>query len=233
MPEESLEGKIDPGKTAVIACATVIEEMAPILPPQVRREVLDFGLHVNPDELRKSLQQAIDKISEAAENIILGYGMCSKAVIGLKSSSSRLIVPRIDDCIAIFMGSKTMYIKEQQGTPGTYYLTKGWIISGSSPFDEFDKTVQKYGEVKAHRIMDSMLKNYKRIAFIDTGDPAELGKYHEHALRTASKFGLQYQELQGSDVIVRKMIYGPWDEEFVVAEPGQTISFGDFYSLGD
>jgi hypothetical protein len=32
----------------VLACATVIEEMLPLLPPDVSYEVLDFGLHVNP-----------------------------------------------------------------------------------------------------------------------------------------------------------------------------------------
>jgi hypothetical protein len=221
--------KIDPSRTMVIACATVIEEMKPLLPDGMGQEVLDFGLHVNPDELRSSLQRAIDRVSPDVKNIVLGYGLCSRAVIGLKSNTARLVVPRTDDCIAIFMGSKSKYAKEQQGTPGTYYLTKGWIIAGSSPFDEFDRTVQKYGQEKAHRIMDAMLRNYKRIAFINTGDPADLEKYHEHSRKTADRFNLQYQEIQGSDLIVRKMIFGPWDEEFMVAAPGQTISFSDFF----
>ncbi|HSJ57270.1 MAG TPA: hypothetical protein VLC95_08815, partial [Anaerolineae bacterium] len=60
------------GCTVVLACATVIEEMLPHLPPGVEYEVLDFGLHVNPEALRHSLQEAIDRLSERAGTIILG-----------------------------------------------------------------------------------------------------------------------------------------------------------------
>jgi hypothetical protein len=93
------------GQITVIACATVIEEMMPHLPPDVQYEVLDFGLHVNPEALRSSLQQAIDTASETAETIILGYGLCSQAVVGLRANDCTLVVPKVDDCIAIFLGS--------------------------------------------------------------------------------------------------------------------------------
>ena len=36
------------GRTKVIACATVIEEMLPLMPPELAYEVLDFGLHLVP-----------------------------------------------------------------------------------------------------------------------------------------------------------------------------------------
>ena len=57
-------GQIQAGvRTAVIACATVIEEMMPHLPPAFKYEVLDFGLHVNPGALRSSLQPSAVAIS--------------------------------------------------------------------------------------------------------------------------------------------------------------------------
>lgn len=45
----------------VIACATVIEEMLPLLPTDVPYEVLDFGLHRVPEQLKKTLQAAVDR----------------------------------------------------------------------------------------------------------------------------------------------------------------------------
>jgi hypothetical protein len=219
---------MEKSETTVIACATVIEEMAPLLPPGISYEVLDFGLHINPDELRLSLQKTINRVGSGVKNIVLGYGLCSKAVIGLKSETSRLIVPRTDDCIAIFLGSKSRYAEEQRAVPGTYYLTKGWIIAGSTPFDEFNNMKQKYGDENAHRIMDKMLKNYKRLAFINTGD-SDLTLYHEKARNIAGRFNLNYEEIQGSDFLVKKMISGSWDGDFLVTEPGQTIQFSDFY----
>jgi hypothetical protein len=44
---------------AVVACATVIEEMRPLLPDGMEHHVLDFGLHVNPQELKRSLQETM------------------------------------------------------------------------------------------------------------------------------------------------------------------------------
>jgi hypothetical protein len=97
----------------VIACETVIEEMLPLLPNDVPHEVLDFGLHINPTELKKVLQEKIDEASSKAEVLLLGYGLCSMAVVGLKTTTATLVIPRTDDCIAIFLGSCNAY-KEQE-----------------------------------------------------------------------------------------------------------------------
>jgi hypothetical protein len=44
----------------------------------------------------------------------------------------------------------------------------------------------------------------------------------------AERFGLRYEEIPGSTALVKKMIYGPWDGDFVIARPGATISYADF-----
>ena len=45
----------------------------------------------------------------------------------------------------------------------------------------------------------------------------------------AKKFNLAYEIVQGTSTLVKKLLYGPWDEDFVVASPGQTIELSDFY----
>ena len=223
-----VESQIQTGeRTTVIACATVIEEMMPHLPPDVKYEILDFGLHINPDALRSTLQKAIDTVSETAERIILGYGLCSLSVVGLRANDCTLVVPKVDDCIAIFLGSGEAYREQARSAPGTYYLTKGWIEAGDSPFDEYDSLVQQYGEEKARWLMARILKNYTRLALINTGQ-YELERYRDYSRRTAERFGLRYEEIPGSNVLIKKMLHGPWDDEFVVACPGETISYLDF-----
>lgn len=214
-------------KRKVIACATVIEEMIPFLPEDVPYEVLDFGLHLNPSELKSLLQKKIDKASEEADVLLLGYGLCSMAVIGLRASTATLVIPRADNCIAIFLGSSEEYKKQTQQVPGTYYLTKGWIEAGDSPFDEHKKLVEKFGKDVADRMMKMVLKNYKRLAFINTGD-RELERYQAYSKCLAREFDLVYEEIEGNPTLVKKMINGPWDEEFVVVVPGQTLTYQEF-----
>ena len=218
---------VNPAHTRVIACATVIEEMLPLMPPHMEYEVLDFGLHFSPDTLRSTLQNAINASAASAENIILGYGLCCQAVVGLRAEDCTLVVPRVDDCIAIFLGSEAAYTQQIHSVPGTYYLTKGWIEAAGTPFVEYDLLVERYGEGKARWIMSQIFKNYIRLAFINTGQH-ELENYRAHARCTAERFSLRYEEIQGSNALIKKMLYGPWDDDFVIAAPGETVSFLDF-----
>jgi hypothetical protein len=212
----------------VIACATVIEEMLPLLPPDMEHRILDFGLHTDPDKLRHTLQDTIDASSGEADTIVLGYGLCSRGVVGIRATDCTLVVPRVDDCIAIFLGSCSAYRRQARSEPGTYYLTKGWIEVGDSPFAEYERMVTSRGPEFAERIIRLMLNNYKRLALINTGQ-YELERYRDYARHTAERFGLRYEEIAGSTALVKKIINGPWDDEFVVVPPDQVTQFKDFF----
>ena len=217
----------DHSPTTIIACATVIEEMLPLLPPDVTYQVLDFGLHLRPQSLKTVLQAAIDEAGQKADTVILGYGLCSMAVVGLKATNCTLIVPRVDDCIAIFLGSGAAYKEQAQKEPGTYYLTKGWIEVSDTLLDEYNRSVEAYGEEQARRIMQIMLRNYKRLVYINTGTENQ-DHYRDYARRVAEQFSLRYEEVIGSDALIKKTVFGPWDSDFVIARPGQTITYADF-----
>jgi len=227
LPESDRLSQLYSANRRVIACETVIEEMLPFLPKDVPHEVLDFGLHINPAELKKVLQDKIDEASPKADVLLLGYGLCSMAVVGLKATTATLVIPRTDDCIAIFLGSCDAYKEQSKKEPGTYYLTKGWIEAGDTPFEEHKLLTEKYGKEKAERMSRLMLKNYKRLAFINTG-VYEIERYRDYSQKTAEKFNLRFEEIDGSPALVKKMVFGPWDDEFVIVSPGQTVVYKDF-----
>jgi hypothetical protein len=217
----------NPERCKVIACETVIEEMLPLIPSKMKYEVLDFGLHIKPDSLKIKLQEVINSSTNDIEVIILGYGLCSQAVVGLNSKNFTLVMPKVDDCIAIFLGSIESYNEQHKNVPGTYYLTKGWIEVGDTPFDEYESVVKQYGKEKTDIIYRQLLKNYTRLAFINTGKQ-DLARYQNHAKNIANKFNLQYEEIPGSDELAKKLIQGPWDNNILVISPGRVISFIDF-----
>jgi len=210
-------------RTLVLACATVMEEMLPFLGKDMDHKILDFGLHVNPKELHRRLQDMIEKAGTEYGTIILGYGLCSLAVVGLRSNGCRLVIPRVDDCIGIFFGSRQAHMQQCLLEPGTYYLTRGWVEVGDTPFAEHERLVKKYGKEKAWKYYQALMGKYKRLAYIKTGSP-ETGKFLEYARETAQKYGLHFEELDGSPELVRKLLHGPWDAEIVVIEPGEICS---------
>jgi len=213
-----------------MACATVIEEMLPLLPTGMQHRVFDFGLHINAQRLRQTLQEAIDAVSGQFDTIILGYGLCSQALIGIKANSCRLVAPRVDDCIAIFLGSRSAYSLQCRAEPGTYYLTKGWIEVGDTPFSDYERTVQRYGKERAEYIYKILMGNYTRLALINTGQ-YDLENFRDYARRTAEQFSLRYEEIEGSDSMIRKLLNGPWDDEIVVIEPGEIFRLDQFLQL--
>jgi len=87
-------------------------------------------------------------------------------------------------------------------------LTKGWIVAGDTPFDEYETMVQKYGESKARCILSRMLKNYKRLALINTGR-YEIEHYRQHSQKIADRFNLRYEEIPGSNTLVKKCCSAP------------------------
>jgi hypothetical protein len=202
--------------------------MLPLLPDGVSYQVLDFGLHINPANLKRALQEAIDAASGKASTIILGYGLCSMAVIGLRANGCTLVIPRVDDCIAIFLGSGRAYQQQSRAEPGTYYLTKGWIEVADTPFGEYERLAERYGPPRAERLIRQMIGNYNRLALIDTGQEG-MDRYRDHVRALAHRWDLRFEEIPGSRTLLRKMLYGPWNGDFVVVPPGESISFEHFF----
>ena len=215
------------GRTKIIACRTLIEEMRPLLPPGMEVLTLESGLHLHPDKMRDALQALVDDITVNTETIILGYGLCSMGVIGLKASHSTLVIPRQHDCISIFLGSRRAYEEALDQEPGTYFLSKGWIDAEITLLDELKRMEERYGKKRAQRVMKRMLQHYRRLAFIDMGYEDQEA-YRQFSRRTAKELNLAYEEIRGTAEVLRRICNGPWNRDFAVAPPGHTVCLGDF-----
>jgi len=218
---------LDATRCKVIACATVLEEMLPLMPPGMMYQRLEFGLHNEPDKLKASLQNAINAVEPDVEIILLGYGLCSRSVTSLKSERCTLVIPKIDDCIGIFLGSLDEYNRQHSKEPGTLYFTKGWLEAHENPYDQMPDLVKKYGEAKARSYFKILIKNYTRMVFINTGN-YKIDSYRERVIVSAKELNLRYEEINGSNALIKKMLLGQWDGDFVIAPPGKAISFLDF-----
>ena len=193
----------------VIACAVFQDLLENLMPEDLAAQVafLDYGLHSVPANLAKTLQTTIDKITEPSF-IVLGYGLCGNGLNDIHSGIHTLLVPRADDCIAILLGSYQAYRQEFDNNPGTYYLTKGWLKSGSDPLREYEALVEKYGTKKADWLMDMQYKNYKRLVLV-AHSQKELETYRPRALEVAKyceHWGMRYEEILGSDLYIRSLI---------------------------
>lgn len=216
----------------VIACKVFQSLVEKYLPADLAKQIIfnDYGLHRVPSKLTWSVQEEIDAIEEPSL-VMLGYGLCGNGLNGIQSREHTLLIPRTDDCIAILLGSYKTYIREFDATPGTYYLTKGWLESGSNPLQEYQEYVEKYGEKEASWIMDQQYQHYERLAFV-AHNQEDLEKYRPQAQEVAEyckRWNMRYEEILGSDIYVRRLIEiasspNNTDSDFVVIPPGGEVT---------
>lgn len=232
----TFSGKIP---VVIIACKVMQSMLEQLIPDQLlqRAAFMDYGLHRVPAKMTQELQDAIDGLNDPSL-VVLGYGLCGNGLDGIVVGKHTLLIPKVDDCIAILLGSRQAYIREFTAVPGTYYLSKGWLESGSHPLKEYEKYAQKFGAEEAAWIMDQQYRNYERLAMI-AHSQSDLEKYRPQALEVArycEKWGMRYEEILGSDRYVRRLVEiidqpDKSDKEFIIVPPGGQIRqelFWDF-----
>lgn len=190
---------------------------------------LEYGLHSTPRRLKVAVQEYIDQI-ESPSLIVLGYGLCGNGLDEIRSGIHTLVIPKADDCIAIFMGSRQRYMAQFKENPGTYYLTKGWFEVGSDPLTEYERLLPKYGAETADWLMEQQYQNYKRLLFV-AHRQEDIDAYRPRALEVAAyceRFGMVYEEYLGSEEFLNQIsealkVQENWTSNFIVVPPGGRI----------
>ena len=191
---------------------------------------LDYGLHIRPEKMTPTLQDQLNALPEPSL-VLIGYGLCGNGLAGLKAGPHTLVIPRADDCITILLGSYQSYVQAFREQPGTYYLTKGWLESGSDPLKEYRSYADRYGMQNADSLIDMMYGRYKRLCFV-AHNQADLDEYRPRAIEVAEfcaqRWNMTYEERIGSDGLIRRLLEAPrrpgtLGEDFVVVRPGGTV----------
>ncbi len=190
---------------------------------------LDYGLHDYPKKLNQAVKEALDALAEPSL-VILGYGLCGNGLNGIQAGRHTLLIPRVDDCIAVFLGSYERYQQEFKAESATYYLTKGWLESGSNPLQEHQRYVKKYGAAKADWLMDQMYHNYKRLVLV-AHSQEDLDAYRARAQEVAhfcERWGMRYEEILGSTDFFERLLWAVQNideagDDFIVVPPGDEL----------
>ncbi|MEA3335743.1 MAG: DUF1638 domain-containing protein [Chloroflexota bacterium] len=201
-------------------------------------DLLERGLHDHPKVLRAELQSRVDQ-SQQYDAVLLGYGLCGQATAGLKAGDRPIVIPRAHDCITLFLGSRQRYDAQFETQPGTYWYALDYVergngaggsmALGANTGDDagniYAEYVEKYGKDNADYLMEVMGEwqaHYQRAAFVDMeiGDSSQV---ESEARAAAKRRGWAFEKLTGNLVLIRRLLNGDWNEDFLTLQPGQDL----------
>lgn len=170
--------------------------------------------------------------------ILLLYGLCGNATVGLRARRTRLVMPRAHDCCTILLGSKGQFAEHFGDAPSTPFSSVGYIERGNyflrtadgggsevQPGSAYQELVEKYGEEDAKYIWEEMNPSHgnNKAVFIDIPETSHLGlaaKFHDKA----ASAGMEPVRLTGSLRLIDGLLRGDWDEkEYLVVPPTNAI----------
>ncbi len=186
---------------AVIYCPVLEKEIKAVIrdvPEMTHLEPMEWGLHIQPDVLLKTVTDRILDLQDNFKAIMLGYGRCQAMDRLPNNFKIPVFYPQADDCIGVLLG-QDRYKEELQKEAGTWFLTPGWTEMGMEfVFHELELSRIAEKGLDPLQLAHRMLKDFTRALYIEmkSGD-------HDHellkkALKIADEFNLRLEKTEGS-----------------------------------
>jgi len=223
-------------KIALLACSVFEQEIALLTRGAehlVETRWFEMGLHDRPDNLRSTLQEALEAVDARTdiEAIVLAYGLCGRGTAGLRPLRHKLVIPRAHDCITVFMGGKEAYAEHQRRCPTCYYYTPGWNrvrrVPGPEKLEALKAELAK--KFDADDVEFLLETEREQWAMHDTATYLDLGtddaeSEAAYAKKCADWLGWKFEHQHGDPKLLRDLLWGNWDDaRFQMIEPGMQL----------
>ncbi|MBU1170254.1 MAG: DUF1638 domain-containing protein [Proteobacteria bacterium] len=206
----------------IIACRALAPALEQFLGTDEPIHVLEIALHLQPDRLRLALLDKVRELEQESTTIVLGYGLCGMALEGVVSSKSTLVVPKVDDCVGMLLGSRARHRKVMNEHPGSYFLEPNWLETELNIFTQMHKGLAHISKERRKQLLKVALKNYDRLVLLAGDDPEVAAS--EQCSELAMEYDMGFQRMETDLDLIKRLLFGPWNEpEFIVATPGTSI----------
>ena len=215
----------------VIACSILKDEVSLVVEEHGLQDKLDFiwmpdSLHNSPEHLRESVQEKIDAADSARPVILLCYGQCGNAFLGLAAREAPVVIARAADCVGMLLAEDPEIDELRKHS---IFQTRGTLDGEQSLEPAYEHLVQRKGEDYARRVTDAMYKNYDTLVMVDTG-AYDLPAQAERVKRVCSLYHLSPTVRPGTLSLLERLLTRDTDDgDFITIPPHGTATLADFF----
>lgn len=153
-------------------------------------EYLDIKQHDKPKQLNALIQKKINEIKEADE-ILLLYGLCGNALLGLAANDIPVRILKVHDCAMVLSGSRDRYKSLFSNNLSQAYACVSYNSLDSyhtyKASLEYLRLVDQYGQENADYVLETMYRpKSDTIFYFNYGlkdDKKEIKKYDSNKLK--------------------------------------------------
>ncbi|MFA5312684.1 MAG: DUF1638 domain-containing protein [Methanomassiliicoccales archaeon] len=159
-------------KIAILACDALRKEIDTITSNEkgiISKEYLEFGLHLNPTDLKKEIIRKLKMLEGKVDVVFLGYGVCQALKDVPKSVDVPVVMIDAEDCIAALLTTEK-YHEEKTGKGITWFYPAGWADYGRDGLIQlFNLNTVKDDRYTPEYFFKLLFDGFNRCLFIDTG----------------------------------------------------------------
>ena len=211
-------------RTKILCCRT--------LEPEVRLamekcgcnrelQVLHDSNHDVPNRLRSCIQEILDDMKDV-DRVLLAFTTCGGAMVGLRAGDFELVIPRVDDCLSLLMGSMERRQKVLEGGFGLF-VTRSWLENEHNTIAQLEYIRNKYPAPRANKIIETMYGHFNSLNVIDTG-AYDVPSILPQTQQIARQLNLKHRVIQGTLSYLEELLQGPYDpSQFIIIQPRTAV----------
>jgi len=187
-------------RIGIVACEIFKQEIEALTEGDedvVRKEYLEFALHVHPEEMRFAVIDKVNAMVGSVDAVFIGYATCQK----LSGLPLEVKVPAVmldgDDCISVLIGP-VEYAREKAVCAGTWFSSPGWAEQGmAAVIKELHLDCMVDQGYDPMYFVDMIFDSYRRCLYIDTGVGDREG-CEARSQEFAAQIGVPHHSRRGS-----------------------------------
>jgi len=221
--------------TCILSCTSLLDFIAAAQRSQGTDYpvfTVDRALHLEPEQMKKAVLERINSLPREFDTVLVAMGFCG-GVWHETCFDRTMVIPRVDDCISLLLHTDDELhpnLKED----GHLYLYENdpKDFSALTLMHNTNSFTQDLDLKNMSRdfLFEMWFHNYRNMDIIDTGlNDCYSEEYAAAAQEQADQIKADLDYVPGSIRLLEKLVSGRWDDQFIVARPGQVIRHGDFF----